>query len=52
MRFLSLLSDIASLQVALDYVPLPGDVVKQIEQSWAANLKGADGKAVWTVSMK
>lgn len=35
---------------ALAYVPLPDAVVKQIEQSWAAELKGEDGKPIWTAS--
>ena len=28
----------------LDYVPLPKQVVSLIEKSWAADIKGADGK--------
>lgn len=32
---------------ALDYVPLPDVVVKQIQTSWSANIKGKDGSAVW-----
>ncbi len=35
---------------ALDYVPLPGSVVKQIETSWMNNFKGQDGKPIWTAS--
>ena len=35
---------------ALDYVPLPESVVKQIEASWAKDLKTSDGKSVWKVS--
>ncbi len=31
----------------LDYVPLPDNVVKQIQSSWSANIKGKDGSAVW-----
>jgi len=31
----------------LDYVPMPENVVKLVEQSWQ-QIKGADGKAVWT----
>jgi phosphate transport system substrate-binding protein len=31
----------------LDYVPMPDSVVKLVEQTWAANIKSADGKAVW-----
>jgi phosphate transport system substrate-binding protein len=36
---------------ALDYVPLPDAVVKQIEASWETGLKGQDGKPIWTASM-
>jgi phosphate transport system substrate-binding protein len=28
----------------LDYVPLPQEVVALIKKSWAAEIKGADGK--------
>jgi phosphate transport system substrate-binding protein len=35
---------------ALDYVPLPDAVVKQIEASWTKDLTGPDGKPVWTAS--
>ena len=31
----------------LDYVPMPGNVVAQIQKSWAT-VVGADGKPVWT----
>ena len=31
----------------LDYVPMPENVVKWVEQSWQ-QIKGPDGKAVWT----
>jgi phosphate transport system substrate-binding protein len=31
---------------ALDYVPLPDAVVKQIEETWANEIKGADGKPI------
>ncbi len=37
---------------ALDYVPMPDPVVKQIEESWQATFKGADGKPIWTAMMK
>jgi phosphate transport system substrate-binding protein len=36
---------------ALDYVPLPDNVVKQIEHSWADQLKRPDGKPLWTASV-
>jgi phosphate transport system substrate-binding protein len=32
---------------SLDYVPMPDSVVKLVEQTWAANIKSADGSAVW-----
>jgi phosphate transport system substrate-binding protein len=32
---------------ALDYVPLPDAVVKQIEKTWATEIKTADGKPVY-----
>jgi len=35
---------------ALDYVPLPNNVVQQIEASWTHDFKGADGKPIWTAS--
>lgn len=31
----------------LDYVPMPPAVVKQIQDSWKAQLKDANGKAIW-----
>jgi phosphate transport system substrate-binding protein len=31
----------------LDYVPMPANVVKLVEDSWKANLKDASGKALW-----
>jgi phosphate transport system substrate-binding protein len=37
---------------ALNYVPLPDAVIKQIEASWAAQLKGPDGKPEWVASAK
>ncbi|MEJ2060948.1 MAG: phosphate ABC transporter substrate-binding protein PstS [Gammaproteobacteria bacterium] len=35
----------------LDYVPMPAAVVKMVEDTWAKELHGTDGKAVWTASM-
>jgi phosphate transport system substrate-binding protein len=32
----------------LDYVPMPEAVVKLVEETWKTQLKGPDGKAVWT----
>jgi phosphate transport system substrate-binding protein len=34
----------------LDYVPLPDDLVALIKTSWEANIKGKDGRAIYTVS--
>ncbi|MGC7559464.1 phosphate ABC transporter substrate-binding protein PstS [Pasteurella sp. PK-2025] len=31
----------------LDYVPLPDEVVNQIQQQWKTDVKASDGKAVW-----
>lgn len=31
----------------LDYVPLPANLVKQIQDSWKTSIKDASGKAVW-----
>jgi len=33
---------------ALDYVPLPENVVKLVEASWSANIKNPDNKPIWT----
>jgi phosphate transport system substrate-binding protein len=35
------------LAMKLDYVPMPTSVVKQIEESWADNVKDASGKTIW-----
>jgi phosphate transport system substrate-binding protein len=34
----------------LDYVPMPDNVVKMVEETWKAQMTGADGKPVWTGS--
>jgi phosphate transport system substrate-binding protein len=34
----------------LDYVPMPKAVVDMVEKTWKDNIKGADGKAIWTAS--
>ncbi len=34
----------------LDYVPMPDSVVKVIEQTWAKNVKDADGKPIYSVT--
>jgi phosphate transport system substrate-binding protein len=31
----------------LDYVPMPDNVVKQIEAAWAENIKDSSGKPIW-----
>ncbi|MGE0767121.1 MAG: phosphate ABC transporter substrate-binding protein PstS [Hyphomicrobiaceae bacterium] len=33
---------------ALDYVPMPSNVVAEVEKTWIAEIKGTDGKPVWT----
>lgn len=35
----------------LDYVPMPEKVVKLVEATWAKEIKGADGKAIWSASL-
>jgi phosphate transport system substrate-binding protein len=32
----------------LDYVPMPEAVVKLVEETWKTQMKGADGKPVFT----
>ncbi len=39
------------LAEGLDYIPMPTNVVKLVEQTWAREIKGADGRAVWRVSV-
>jgi phosphate transport system substrate-binding protein len=34
----------------LDYVPMPAKVIGLVEQTWKAQIKGSDGKPVWTGS--
>jgi phosphate transport system substrate-binding protein len=38
------------MAASLDYVPMPDSVVKTIEQTWAKEIKGADGKPVYSVT--
>jgi phosphate transport system substrate-binding protein len=38
------------LAESLDYVPMPDKVVKLIENAWRTEVKGSDGKPVWTGS--
>jgi phosphate transport system substrate-binding protein len=37
----------AQMAAALDYVPMPGKVIKLVEQSWSTSIKSG-GKPVWT----
>ncbi|MEK0081863.1 phosphate ABC transporter substrate-binding protein PstS [Benzoatithermus flavus] len=34
----------------LDYVPMPDQVVSQIQESWRASIKGTGGEPLWTAS--
>ena len=36
-----------TMALDLDYIPMPDNVVKLIQNSWKANLKAADGKAIY-----
>jgi phosphate transport system substrate-binding protein len=36
-----------AMALDLDYIPMPDNVVKLIQNSWKANLKAADGKAIY-----
>ena len=36
-----------AMATELEYVPMPGDVIKLIHSSWKANLKDASGKALY-----
>jgi phosphate transport system substrate-binding protein len=36
----------AKMAEELDYIPLPAPLIKQIEQTWASDIKGPDGKAL------
>jgi phosphate transport system substrate-binding protein len=35
----------------LDYVPMPANVVKMVQQTWANSIKDAGGKSLWSASM-
>jgi phosphate transport system substrate-binding protein len=35
----------------LDYVPMPGSVVKLVEQRWSKDIKGQNGESVWPQGM-
>ena len=32
----------------LDYVPMPDNVVKLVQETWKTQMKGPDGKPIWT----
>lgn len=36
-----------TMALDMDYIPMPDSVVKLIQNSWKANIKGTDGKAVY-----
>jgi len=36
---------------SLDYVPMPASVISLVEKTWAKEIKGTDGSAVWTADM-
>ncbi len=36
-----------AMALDLDYIPMPDSVVKLVQNSWKANIKGNDGKAVY-----
>jgi phosphate transport system substrate-binding protein len=38
----------SQLAESLDYVPMPASVVKLVEDAWRQEVKGPDGKPVWT----
>jgi phosphate transport system substrate-binding protein len=35
------------MALELDYIPMPGDVVKLVQSAWKSEIKDASGKAVW-----
>jgi ABC-type phosphate transport system, periplasmic component len=37
----------AAAAMSLDYVPMPDKVVRMVEKSWAAEIRGPDGKPLW-----
>ncbi|HXP75470.1 MAG TPA: phosphate ABC transporter substrate-binding protein PstS [Stellaceae bacterium] len=38
----------AKMAEELDYVPMPAKVVSLVEETWKNEIKGADGKPIWT----
>ena len=37
----------AKMAEELDYVPIPDNVVKLVEDTWRQEIKGSNGQAVW-----
>ena len=35
------------MALELDYVPLPANVIKLVQDSWKAEIKDGSGKAIW-----
>lgn len=40
------------MALELDYVPMPDNVVKLIEESWEVNIKGKDGQSIYSAKPK
>jgi phosphate transport system substrate-binding protein len=40
----------AKMAEELDYVPMPAKVVKDVEGTWASEIKDANGKPLYTVT--
>jgi phosphate transport system substrate-binding protein len=40
----------APMAQALDYVPMPDEVVVRIQEAWKTDIKGAGGQPLWTAS--
>ncbi len=38
------------MALELDYIPLPDDLIALIKTSWEANIKGKDGRAIYTIN--
>jgi phosphate transport system substrate-binding protein len=36
-----------NMALELDYIPMPGEVVKLVESAWKSQIKDSSGKAVW-----
>jgi len=35
------------MALELDYIPMPGDVIKLVQSAWKAEIKDSTGKAIW-----